>query len=121
MKRMLPLIALALATTTPLAHTAEVISADRDRTVGYGAGGVVGVMVGAALGGGPLGAIAGAALGALGGASVQQATGLSENAYTARYEDGTTERFRSPNARFDAGDQVQVQGIRLIPAPSLSR
>lgn len=40
------------------AHSAEVISADRDRTVGYGAGGVVGVMVGAALGG-PLGAIAG--------------------------------------------------------------
>ncbi|MGU1661900.1 hypothetical protein ACSEU0_26175 [Pseudomonas aeruginosa] len=117
MKHMLPLIALALATTTPLAHSAEVISADRDRTVGYGAGGVVGVMVGAALGG-PLGAIAGAALG---GASVQQATGLSENAYTVRYEDGTTERFRSPNARFDAGDQVQVQGIRLIPAPSLSR
>ncbi|EMJ8373345.1 hypothetical protein ACNAQR_27480 [Pseudomonas aeruginosa] len=116
MKPMLPLIALALATTTPLAHSAEVISADRDRTVGYGAGGVVGVMVG-----GPLGAIAGAALGALGGASVQQATGLSENAYTVRYEDGTTERFRSPNARFDAGDQVQVQGIRLIPAPSLSR
>ncbi|MCT5094616.1 hypothetical protein LZL90_15730 [Pseudomonas aeruginosa] len=116
MKHMLPLIALALATTTPLAHSAEVISA----TVGYGAGGVVGVMVGAALGG-PLGAIAGAALGALGGASVQQATGLSENAYTVRYEDGTTERFRSPNARFDAGDQVQVQGIRLIPAPSLSR
>ncbi|MCO3692941.1 hypothetical protein FA140_15595 [Pseudomonas aeruginosa] len=100
MKHMLPLIALALATTTPLAHSAEVISADRDRTVGYGAGGVVGVMVGAALG---------------------QATGLSENAYTVRYEDGTTERFRSPNARFDAGDQVQVQGIRLIPAPSLSR
>ncbi|MCV3801992.1 hypothetical protein OHU52_17975 [Pseudomonas aeruginosa] len=120
MKHMLPLIALALATTTPLAHSAEVISADRDRTVGYSAGGVVGVMVGAALGG-PLGAIAGAALGALGGASVQQATGLSENAYTVRYEDGTTERFRSPNARFDAGDQVQVQGIRLIPAPSLSR
>ncbi|HEN8741578.1 TPA: hypothetical protein U8205_004716, partial [Pseudomonas aeruginosa] len=54
-------------------------------------------------------------------ASVQQATGLSENAYTVRYEDGTTERFRSPNARFDAGDQVQVQGIRLIPAPLLSR
>ncbi|WP_255302445.1 hypothetical protein [Pseudomonas aeruginosa] len=42
MKPMLPLIALALATTTPLAHSAEVISADRDRTVGYGAGGVVG-------------------------------------------------------------------------------
>lgn len=56
MKPMLPLIALALATTTPLAHSAEVISADRDRTVGYGAGGVVGVMVGAALGG-PLGAV----------------------------------------------------------------
>lgn len=54
MKHMLPLIALALATTTPLAHSAEVISANRDRTVGYGAGGVVGVMVGAALGG-PLG------------------------------------------------------------------
>ena len=70
-----------------LAHTAEVISADRDRTVGFGAG-VVGVMVGAALGD-PLGAIAGAALG-LGGASVQQATGLSENAYTVRYEDGGT-------------------------------
>lgn len=51
MKPMLPLIALALATTTPLAHSAEVISADGDRTVGYGAGGVVGVMVGAALGG----------------------------------------------------------------------
>ncbi|MFU5485078.1 hypothetical protein ACQUHU_24835 [Pseudomonas aeruginosa] len=117
MKHMLPLIALALATTTPLAHSAEVISADRDRTVGYGAGGVVGVMVGAALGG-PLGAIAGAALGALGGASIQQAADLSENAYTVRYEDGTTERFRSPNTRFDAGDQVQVQGIRLIPAPA---
>ncbi|MER0802869.1 hypothetical protein AAA535_19675 [Pseudomonas aeruginosa] len=105
MKHMLPLIALALATTTPLAHSAEVISADRDRTVGYGAGGVVGVMVGAALG----------------GASIQQAADLSENAYTVRYEDGTTERFRSPNTRFDAGDQVQVQGIRLIPAPSPSR
>ncbi|MCV6164887.1 hypothetical protein OFL55_28445, partial [Pseudomonas aeruginosa] len=53
MKHMLPLIALALATTTPLAHSAEVISADRDRTVGYGAGGVVGVMVGGGGRGGP--------------------------------------------------------------------
>lgn len=31
-------------------------------------------------------------------------------------------RYFSPSlTRFDAGDQVQVQGIRLIPAPSLSR
>ncbi|MFG8978792.1 hypothetical protein [Pseudomonas paraeruginosa] len=120
MKRVSLFVALTLATATPFSYATEVVSTERDHSVGYGAGGVVGVMVGAALGG-PLGAIAGAALGALGGGAVQQATGLSENAYIVRHADGSTERFRSPNAEFETGDPVQVQGIRLVPASASSR
>ncbi|MFU5001589.1 hypothetical protein [Pseudomonas paraeruginosa] len=123
MKRVSLFVALTLATATPFSYATEVVSTERDHSVGYGAGGVVGVMVGAALGG-PFGAIAGAALGALGalgGGAVQQATGLSENAYIVRHADGSTERFRSPNAEFETGDPVQVQGIRLVPASASSR
>ncbi len=117
MKRVSLFVALTLATATPFSYATEVVSTERDHSVGYGAGGVVGVMVGAALGG-PFGAITGAALG---GGAVQQVTGLSENAYIVRHADGSTERFRSPNAEFETGDPVQVQGIRLVPASASSR
>ena len=66
--------------------------------------------------GGPFGAIVGAALGAFGGAAVQQGSGHSDAAYVVRHDDGSTQRYRSPNARFKPGDQVQVSGIRLAPA-----
>lgn len=108
------LFAIGLATALPL-HGAEVISQSPDNTAGYGAGGVTGLMVGAALGG-PFGALAGAAIGAFGGAAVQEGTGHSEQAYLVRRDDGSTERVRSPMASFQPGDQVEVQGIRLVPA-----
>lgn len=72
---------------------------------GYDAGGVVGIMVGAAFGD-PPDAIAEGTLGALGGASIRWTTGLNENTYTVHYEDGTTGRFRSPNTQFGVNDQV---------------
>lgn len=105
---------MGLAIALPL-QAAEVISESPDNTAGYGAGGLTGLMVGAALGG-PFGALAGAAIGAFGGAAIQEGTGHSEQAYLVRREDGSTERFRSPMASFQPGDPVQVQGIRLAPA-----
>ncbi|WP_069943412.1 hypothetical protein [Pseudomonas putida] len=107
-----PLLPLAMTLTIALPACADqVLSESADNTVGYGAGGVSGLMIGAALGG-PFGAIAGAALGAFGGAAVQQGSGP----YMVRHDDGSTQRYRSPNAHFKPGDQVQVSGIRLAPA-----
>lgn len=114
MKNILLPLVMSLSIALP-ACADEVLSESPDNTVGYGAGGVTGLMVGAALGG-PFGAIAGAALGAFGGAAVQQGSGHSDAAYVVRHDDGSTQRYRSPNARFKPGDQVQVSGIRLAPA-----
>lgn len=75
--------------------------------VGYGVGGVVGVMVGVVFGG-FLGVIVGVVLGVLGGVFVQQVIGLSENVYIVCYEDGMIECFCFFNVWFDVGDQVQV-------------
>ncbi|KQN61382.1 hypothetical protein ASF02_13495 [Pseudomonas sp. Leaf58] len=114
MKTLLLPLAMTLSISLPTCAD-QVLSESSDNTVGYGAGGVSGLMVGAALGG-PFGAIAGAALGAFGGAAVQQGSGHSDPAYVVRHDDGSTQRYRSPNARFKPGDQVQVSGLRLAPA-----
>ncbi len=58
----------------------------------------------------------GGKVGAFGGAAVQQGSGHSDAAYVVRHDDGSTQRYRSPNAHFKPGDQVQVSGIRLAPA-----
>ena len=64
--------------------------------------------------GGPVGAVVGALFGGWSGAQVQDATGHSGTAYVVRHEDGREQWVRSPNARFDVGQQVDMHGIRLL-------
>ena len=92
----------------------EVISEVPDNTVGGGFGAGSGVLLGGALGG-PIGALVGAGIGALGGAEVQEVTGASGRAYVVRDEQGHERTVRSPNGKFQIGQQVSVRGDRLKP------
>ncbi|MFK4073313.1 hypothetical protein ACI2KX_06370 [Ectopseudomonas khazarica] len=95
------------------AQAAEVLAERADNSVGAGFGGLSGLMLGAAAGG-PIGAMVGALFGGWSGAQVQDATGHSGTAYVVRHEDGREQWVRSPNARFDVGQQVDMHGIRLL-------
>ncbi|MCP1624773.1 hypothetical protein [Pseudomonas nitroreducens] len=92
----------------------EIVSEVPDNTVGGGFGAGSGVLLGGALGG-PIGALVGAGIGALGGAEAQEATGSSGHAYVVRDAQGHEHTVRSPNARFEVGQQVSVSGDRLKP------
>lgn len=111
MKRPL-LCALLIVATTSQAMAAEVISAQEDTSTGKVFGGISGLMVGAI--GGPIGAVAGALVGVFGGSAVQESAGLSENAYVVENDDGSLQRVRTPGKTFAPGDQVRVEGIRLV-------
>ncbi|MGG2397780.1 hypothetical protein ACJRW5_12660 [Pseudomonas sp. SH1-B] len=94
-------------------QAAEVVAEREENAVGAGFGGLSGLMLGAAAGG-PIGALVGAVVGGWSGAEVQDATGNSGTAYVVRHEDGREQWVRSPNARFEVGQQVQMNGIRLL-------
>ncbi|MDE3736186.1 hypothetical protein [Metapseudomonas resinovorans] len=108
----IPSVTLCLALLcSPAAFAAEVVSQVPDTTVGKATGGMTGLMLGAI--GGPLGAVAGAAVGYFGGGTAQESGGLAEPAYLVKMDDGSVRRFRTPGQRFQPGDKVEVDGIRL--------
>jgi outer membrane lipoprotein SlyB len=87
-----------------------------DTTAGKGVGVVTGLMLGAV--GGPLGALIGASAGFFAGSSIQEAAGLTETAYEVKDAQGEIRAVRSPNARFEPGQQVIRKGPRLVPHDS---
>ncbi|MFT6419654.1 MAG: energy-converting hydrogenase Eha subunit B [Porticoccus sp.] len=101
---------------TPAIHSAEVIGHSNDNTGGQVTGGSILFLIGGAAGG-PAGALVGAFLGTWVGDKTQQQAGLSGDRYTVITEQGETHAFRSPNREFELGDQVDIVGIRLQPAP----
>lgn len=94
----------------------EVISQEGDTTVGSGFGAGTGMLVGGAAGG-PIGALVGAGIGYFAGSAVQSGTGQEGHTYTVRSSTGEVKTVRSPNEVFAVGQQVEVSGIRLRPAP----
>ena len=83
-------------------QAAEVLAERDENSVGAGFGGLSGLMLGAAAGG-PVGALVGAA-----------ASGNSGTAYVVRHADGREQWVRSPGERFEVGQQVEMNGIRLL-------
>lgn len=106
------LCALLVVAATSQAVAGEVVSAHEDTSTGKVFGGISGLMIGAI--GGPIGAVAGALVGVFGGSAVQESAGLSENAYVVENDDGSLQRVRTPGKTFAPGDQVRVEGIRLV-------
>ena len=100
----------------PAIQAAEVIGHSSDNTGGQITGGSILFLIGGAAGG-PAGALVGALVGTWVGDKTQQQAGLSGDRYTVRTEQGETHAFRSPNREFELGDQVDIVGIRLQPAP----
>ncbi|MDF2073030.1 hypothetical protein P2Q70_00390 [Pseudomonas mendocina] len=94
-------------------QAAEVLAERDENSVGAGFGGLSGLMLGAAAGG-PVGALVGAAAGLWTGAQVQAASGNSGTAYVVRHADGREQWVRSPGERFEVGQQVEMNGIRLL-------
>jgi len=101
---------------SPLCMAEQVVREVPDTTAGKGFGALTGLMVGAV--GGPVGALVGAGAGFFAGSSVQEATGLTETAYEIKDAQGEVSTVRSPNARFEPGQQVTRKGARLEPQDS---
>lgn len=101
---------------SPVCMADQVVREVPDTTAGKAVGVVTGLMVGAV--GGPVGALIGAGAGFFAGSSVQEATGLTETAYEVKDTQGEISTVRSPNARFEPGQQVTRKGPRLIPQDS---
>ncbi|SIQ13214.1 hypothetical protein [Aquipseudomonas alcaligenes] len=95
-------------------QAAEVVAEREENAVGTGFGGLTGLMVGAAAGG-PVGAVVGVAVGGWSGAQVQRASGQSGTAYRVRDEAGEERWVRSPQRRFERGQQVDLRQGRLYP------
>lgn len=100
------------ALLSPLCQADQVIREVPDTTAGKGYGALTGMMVGAA--GGPIGALIGAGAGFFAGSSVQEASGKTDTAYEVRDAHGDISTVRSPNARFEVGQQVSRKGARLV-------
>lgn len=111
-------LALLAITTGLLAmqslQAAEVVAEREENAVGTGFGGLTGLMVGAAAGG-PVGALVGVAVGGWSGAQLQRASGQSGTAYRMRDEAGEERWVRSPQRRFERGQQVELRQGRLYP------
>lgn len=112
MTRSIPLGFTLSLLLSPLCMADQVVREVPDTTAGKGFGALTGLMVGAV--GGPLGALIGAGAGFFAGSSVQQAAGLTETAYEVKDAQGDVSTVRSPNARFEAGQQVTRKGPRLV-------
>lgn len=94
-------------------QAAQVVAEQEENSVGTGFGGLTGLMVGAAAGG-PVGAVIGVAVGGWSGAQVQRASGQTGTAYIVRDDEGDECWIRSPNQRFELGQQVDVQQGRIL-------
>jgi len=115
MKSRIAVLVCALSAMQAAMAADTVVDTAPDTIVGKGVGGMSGFLVGGAVAG-PLGAI-GVGLASLWlGGEVQEATGLHDEAYVVRHEDGTTETVRSPNVKVAVGDEVRVEGRRLVRA-----
>ena len=106
-------------------HAEEVVGRSPDRIGGQLTGGYVAFLVGGAAGG-PLGAIAGGAIGAWVGGVAQESLGLAGERYQLKTESGELITLRSPNHRFELGDEVRIERGRPRPIvaqiePQLSR
>ncbi|VVO57621.1 hypothetical protein PS874_00496 [Pseudomonas fluorescens] len=112
MTRSIPLGFMLCLLLSPLCQADQVVREVPDTTAGKGFGALTGMMVGAA--GGPVGALIGAGAGFFVGGSVQQAAGLTEKAYEVKDAQGDISTVRSPNARFEAGQQVTRKGPRVV-------
>lgn len=108
-----------LVLTAPV-QADEIVEAVPDNTIGQAVGGWGSFLIGGAVGG-PIGAIVGGIAGAWTGGNIQQATDQSENGYLVQAEDGSTQYIRSPNQDFTVGDQVKVDGIRVIADENQSK
>lgn len=96
----------------PLCQADQVIREVPDTTAGKGFGALTGLMVGAA--GGPIGILVGAAGGFFAGSALQAGIGKSETAYEVKNAQGEISTVRSPNGRFEVGQQVTRKGMRLV-------
>lgn len=94
-------------------QAAEVVAEKEENSVGTGFGGLTGLMVGAAAGG-PIGAVVGAVVGGWSGAQVQSASGNTGTAYMVRDDEGEERWIRSPNRRFEPGQQVDLNQGRIV-------
>ena len=100
------------ALLSSLCQADEVIREVPDTTAGKGFGALTGMMVGAA--GGPIGILIGAGAGFFAGSTVQEGIGKTEIAYEVKNANGETSTVRSPNERFEVGQQVKRMGSRLV-------
>ncbi|MFU2328910.1 hypothetical protein D3C81_351460 [compost metagenome] len=116
MPRSIPLSFTLCLLLSPLCMADQVVREVPDTTAGKGFGALTGLMVGAV--GGPVGALVGAGAGFFAGSSVQEAAGLTETAYEVKDTQGEISTVRSPNARFEPGQQVTRKGARLEPQDS---
>lgn len=113
MRKIITLCAVAALLNSPLSHAEQILSAQSDTLVGGGYSGLTGFMLGAATGG-PVGALVGAGLGYLAGSQAQEALGLEQTLYVIKDDSGQTRRVRSSDARFIEGQQVSVEGSRIM-------
>ncbi|VVP76462.1 hypothetical protein PS914_01777 [Pseudomonas fluorescens] len=112
MTRSIPLGFMLCLLLSPLCQADQVVREVPDTTAGKGFGALTGMMVGAA--GGPVGALIGAGAGFFVGGSVQHAAGLTQTAYEVKDAQGDISTVRSPNARFEVGQQVTRKGPRVV-------
>jgi outer membrane lipoprotein SlyB len=111
------ILACALLATQSATAADTVVATTPDTAPGKGIGGMTGFLIGGALGG-PLGAIGAGLAGLWLGGEAQAATGVHDEAYVVRREDGSTRTVRSPNLDVDVGDEVRIEGRRLVRAES---
>lgn len=90
----------------------QVVEVVPDTAPGKAFGGLTGFMVGAAVGG-PVGALVLGVGSAWAGGKFQEAIGLHGTAYRVEQADGTQVIVRAPNQTFAAGEQVEIDGVRL--------
>lgn len=110
--RMAVLACTLLATQSATAAD-TVVATTPDTALGKGIGGMTGFLIGGAAAG-PLGAIGVGLVSIWLGGEAQAASGLHDEAYVVRREDGSTRTVRSPNLDVDVGDEVRIEGRRLV-------
>lgn len=115
MKSRIAVFVCALSAAQFAAAADTVVATTPDTVVGKGIGGMSGFLVGGAVAG-PLGAIGVGLVSLWLGGEAQEAIGLHDEAYVVQREDGSTQTVRSPNLEVAVGDEVRIEGRRLVRA-----
>lgn len=113
MKQLNILLLSVLLLGTPGIHADTVVEEVPDTLPGKGFGGLIGVMVGTVVAG-PVGAIGVGLVSAWLGGKAQEVTGLYGRAYHVERQAGCCKTVRSPRQRWAIGDQVRIDGNRLV-------